>query len=42
MFVTGIDAQIYVSLDLNGAWQMDLARELKSAGFEIDMNKLVQ
>jgi len=31
---------LYVSLDGRG-WQMDLAKELKTAGYEIDLNKLL-
>lgn len=30
---------LFIPLDKNGAWQMSLARELKSAGLDIDMNK---
>ena len=30
-----------VRLDPAGAWRLQLARELKAAGFEIDMNKAV-
>jgi predicted nucleotide-binding protein len=33
--VSGI---IYIELDRNGAWKMLLARELKAAGVEIDLN----
>lgn len=29
---------LFIPLDKNGAWQMSLARELKSAGLDIDMN----
>ena len=32
---------VYVPLDEGGGWQLRLARELKAAGFEIDMNKAV-
>ncbi len=30
---------LFIPLDKNGAWQLAIARELKSAGLEIDMNK---
>jgi hypothetical protein len=30
---------VYVPLDEAGAWQMGLARELKAAGFDVDLNK---
>lgn len=30
---------VYQELDENGAWRFQVAKELKSAGFEIDMNK---
>ena len=29
----------YVALDEGGGWQLKLAKELKAAGFLIDMNK---
>lgn len=32
---------VYVPLDEGGGWQLRLAKELKAAGFEIDMNKAV-
>ena len=32
---------VYVPLDEGGGWQLQLARELKAACFEIDMNKAV-
>lgn len=34
---TGI---VYTSFDSIGAWKMELAKELKAAGFAVDMNKL--
>jgi len=30
----------YVPLDESGGWQLQLARELRSAGFSVDMNLL--
>jgi hypothetical protein len=33
---------VYVKLDGHGAWQTELGRELKSAGFSIDLNVLIQ
>jgi predicted nucleotide-binding protein len=33
------DGVIFIPLDKNGAWHMLLARELKSAGLSIDLNK---
>ena len=32
---------LYVPLDEAGGWQLRLAKELKAAGFDIDMNKAV-
>jgi len=32
---------VYVPLDDYGAWQVTVAKELRSAGYEVDMNKLV-
>lgn len=32
---------IWIRMDTEGAWQFKLARELRAAGFEIDLNKLV-
>ena len=31
---------VYVAFE-DGRWQLDLARELKAAGYEIDMNRAV-
>ena len=31
----------YIPLDDEGAWQLGLARELKKAGFDVDLNKAV-
>ena len=30
---------IYVPMDEAGAWQISLAREMKDAGIDLDMNK---
>lgn len=30
---------IYVPFDDGGAWRLTLAKELKAAGFSVDMNK---
>jgi hypothetical protein len=30
---------VYVPIDEGGGWQLRLAKELKAAGFPIDMNK---
>lgn len=35
-----ISGVVYISMDDAGAWKTQLAREMKSAGLEIDMNKL--
>jgi len=32
---------LYVSLDERGAWKLNLARELKAAGIDVDLNKAV-
>lgn len=32
---------LYKKYDSNGSWKLELAKELKAAGFEIDMNKLI-
>lgn len=34
-----IDGLVYIPLDKNGAWKMQLAKELKSAGLDIDLDK---
>jgi predicted nucleotide-binding protein len=31
---------VYLPLDKDGRWQLDLARELRAAGIEVDLNKL--
>jgi predicted nucleotide-binding protein len=35
------DGVTWVSLDDRGAWRLELARELKSAGFRVDLNAAV-
>ena len=35
-----IDGVTYVAFS-DGRWQLDLARELKEAGYEIDLNNVV-
>jgi predicted nucleotide-binding protein len=32
---------LYVPLDDNGAWQLKLAKEIKQAGIEVDLNKII-
>jgi hypothetical protein len=32
---------VYVPLDDAGGWQLILARELKNAGFAVDMNEVI-
>ena len=32
---------LWIRMDGEGAWQLKLARELKAAGFAVDLNKLV-
>ena len=36
------DGVLYISLDASGAWKMELAKELKNAGFEVDMNRVLE
>jgi predicted nucleotide-binding protein len=31
----------YIPLDSNGAWKMQLARELRDSGLEVDINKAI-
>ena len=31
---------IYTQMDAAGAWKLTLARELKAAGFDVDLNKV--
>ncbi|MFV1949401.1 MAG: TIR domain-containing protein [Anaerolineales bacterium] len=32
---------LWIRIDPEGAWQLKLAREIKAAGFEVDLNKLM-
>ena len=32
---------VYVPLDNSGAWKFSMAKELKQAGMEVDLNKLI-
>jgi predicted nucleotide-binding protein len=34
------DGVVYISLD-QGHWKIDLAKELKAAGFDVDFNKAI-
>jgi len=36
------DGVIYVTYDSGGAWKTTLGQELRAAGFEVDLNKLIQ
>lgn len=38
---TDISGVVYTGLDLQGFWKIALAKELKEAGYEVDMNTLV-
>lgn len=35
-----ISGVVYISMDKAGAWKTELAREMKNAGLDVDMNKL--
>lgn len=35
-----ISGVVYVDMDSHGAWKIALAREMKSSGYDIDMNKI--
>lgn len=35
------DGVLYIPMDAAGAWKLQLAKELKSAGYEIDLNAIV-
>jgi len=36
-----ISGVVYIQMDNNGNWKMDLAREMKSVGYQIDLNRLL-
>jgi predicted nucleotide-binding protein len=36
-----ISGVVYINLDEGSAWQLQLAKEMKQSGYEIDMNKLI-
>lgn len=36
---TDYSGVVYVELDRNGAWRLELGREIKAAGLPVDMNK---
>ena len=35
------DGIVYIEMDPKGAWKQDLAREMKHAGVDVDMNKMI-
>ena len=35
-----ISGVVYISYDESGAWKIEIAKELKAAGYNIDFNKL--
>ncbi len=37
-----IDGIVYISLDDGGAWKIDVAKELDTAGYEFDFNRVVK
>lgn len=36
-----LDGVLYIPFDDHGAWRLRLARELKGAGFEVDINRAI-
>ncbi|MPW31904.1 DNA-binding protein [Agarivorans sp. B2Z047] len=36
-----ISGVVYVTHDVNGTWKLNLAKELRKAGYEVDMNKSI-
>ncbi len=36
-----ISGIVYISYDENGAWQLSVAKEMKSAGLDVDLNRLI-
>jgi predicted nucleotide-binding protein len=37
-----ISGIVYITMDDNEAWRLKLAQELKSSGYEIDMNRFFE
>ena len=37
---SGLDGVVYVSMDWNGAWKLELGKELKAAGIPVDLNAI--
>ena len=35
-----ISGVVYKSMDISGAWKYSIAREMKSSGYDVDMNKV--
>lgn len=36
-----ISGVVYVSMDEHGAWKLSLAKEMRSSGYDVDMNKII-
>lgn len=36
-----IDGVVYISMDENGAWKIDLCKDMKEAGLNVDANKII-
>ena len=36
-----ISGVVYVPLDSHGAWHLSVAKELRNAGYSVDMNKII-
>jgi predicted nucleotide-binding protein len=36
-----ISGVVYVPLDSHSAWHLAVAKELRNAGYEVDMNKII-
>ncbi len=36
-----ISGIVYVLMDNNGAWKIDLAKEMRNSGYDVDMNKVI-
>jgi predicted nucleotide-binding protein len=39
-FPSDISGVIYKTADATGAWKLELAKEMKAAGLDVDLNKL--